>query len=564
MELLNSSNSSSNNTAKTCLDYINYLNKDLHPFQTLNLLVPTDDRIWTERSETWLILFKVMIALLALLYLTVGIVSAVLLARKDCLRLTTRTFFAVYLSMAILGFSRAALFALDPLGILGYIGDLFPAWIILSRFLATGGFPSLVAACTLIVLTLVKLVKAKPGKQWYESWCYVLALLAIPYAIALVAEALGHAGTYPAILSGLLCETLFVFWGLFICIAYLAAGTRLLNTLNKCHRKATMVSEKSQPSHRSNNTSADQFKMHDKRTKRIARKIIVITFGTAAAGVFYSVVSAGAVVMVLLLNFKDCMGFENRTNAAAWLGVQFANFVTELLFAALILYSITDISLLLSFLKFLLTCRPCRSCGSVVEKEIEQGSPETLISNVPPEEGRIQEDGVTTQIERCPCEIGTANEVDDQQRSWFTLKIKKTSDSSMESVEEQSTLRQHRGRKMISRSHDTITSPEILNEDRLGQPLDMDTVSKVLSVRDGSTHFHSLWPSKGKLKRSRGSDPTMTRPQPPALPLRHCQTHIPHRHHMSPLVATQSLLTPVTPQSPLTHHPKSYQRQRTT
>lgn len=560
MDFLNSTNSS-NSTAKSCLEHIDYLNRDLHPYQTLSLLVPTDDGVWTERSKNWLILFKVMITLLALLYLTVGIVSAILLVRKDCLRLTTRTFFAVYLSMTILGFSRAALLVLDPFGILGYISDRFPAWIIVSRFLATGGFPSLVAACTLIVLTLVKLVKAGPGKQWYESWCYVLTLLAIPYVIALAAETLGHTGTYPAIFSGLLCEMLFVFWGLFICIAYLVAGTRLLNTLNKCHRNVTMLSENSLASHRSSNTSAE-FKIQDKKTKRIAQKIIVITFGTAAAGIIYAVVSAGAVVMLLLLNFMDCMGFVNQTNSAAWLAVQFVSFITEIVFACLILYSITDVSLLVSFIKFLLVCQPCRSCGSVGEKEAERGSPETLVSSIPPDEGRLQESS-ETEIGKCPCEMAT--EADHHhQGNQFVLKTKKTSDSSLESDEEQqSTLRKHPGRKMaISRSLDIAISPES------SQPLDIHTVSQVLSIGDVS---HPHWPSKLKLKRNRGSDPMMTRPagaEHSALPLRHCQSHTPRHpkhHNMSPLVTP--LLAPVTPllAPPTPHplHPQSYQRQRT-
>ena len=355
----------SNRTAENCAEYVEYFNRDRHPYETLSLLVPTNDVVWTDRSIAWTTLFILMIVLLAIFYATVGIVSVILLVRRDSLRLGTRTFFAVYLSMAILGFSRATLFALDPFGILGFISGWFPGWIVISRFLAAVGFPSLVASCTLIVATLFKLVNAKQEKQWYEKWSYVLPPLAIPYALALIAEAMGHISTYSAVFSGIVCETFFVFWGLFICISFLCAGTRLLKTLKNNHRKVTIVSQdRVFTNHRLSNTSANQFKMHDRKTKRIARKIIVITYGTATAGVLYSIASAGGVVIVLILIFMDCMGFVNMTNSALWLGIQFANFVTEIFFAGFILYSVTDISLLLSFFKIALHCQCCVLRGS--------------------------------------------------------------------------------------------------------------------------------------------------------------------------------------------------------
>ena len=94
---------------------------------------------------------------LGFVYLIVGIVSTTLMVKRDCIRLSTRTFF----------------------------NNSFTRWVIVSRFLAIMGFPSLVAACTLIILTLAKLVKANPGRQWYQRWRYVLTLMLIPYGIAI-------------------------------------------------------------------------------------------------------------------------------------------------------------------------------------------------------------------------------------------------------------------------------------------------------------------------------------------------------------------------------------------
>ena len=506
----------SNRTAENCVEYVEYFNRDRHPYETLSLLVPTNDVVWTDRSTAWTTLFILMIVLLAIIYATVGIVSVILLVRRDCLRLGTRTFFAVYLSMAILGFSRATLFALDPFGILGFISGWFPGWIVISRFLAAVGFPSLVASCTLIVATLFKLVNAKQEKQWYEKWSYVLPPLAIPYAIALIAEAMGHISTYSAVFSGIVCETFFVFWGLFICISFLCAGTRLLKTLKNNHRKVTIVSQDQIfTDHRLSNTSANQFKMHDRKTKRIARKIIVITYGTATAGVLYSIASAGGVVIVLILIFMDCMGFVNMTNSALWLGIQFANFVTEIFFAGFILYSVTDISLLLSFFKIALHCQCCVLRGS--SSDTSSSTQQVSMQDIP----EVEEKGA--QADNC---TDTAMQGSDQLENRYTIKTKNNSDSSIESVEQEmkTPLRPNPGRKLGSQSHDIRAGVEpagsrpslplhleTLGRNKHSMPTDLeDNISKILST-PSQFHPYTLWTHK-PLRRTRGSDPSMVRP----------------------------------------------------
>ena len=355
----NSSGNGGSNQS-TCFEHIDALNQDLHPYETLSLLAPIDETVWSNRTTTWLILFKIAIGVLALPYLALGITSVVLIIKKNSLRISTKTFFAVYLSMAILGFSRAALLILDPYGILGYIRDSFPGWVIISRFMAALGFPSLVGSCSLIILTLVKLVNAHPGKQWYEYWKYVLVLIAIPYAIGLGAECMGHSHTYAALFAGIICEALFVVWGLFICTAYLAAGTRLLKNVRKRHRRATRTSEfphqrETEIYHRSHNT----------RKMAATRKILTITFGTAMAGILYSLISAGVLVLLLLLIFGNCMGGRRPTNSTIWLAMQFANHLSELLLATLITYSITDVSQLVSCFK---CSHPCHG-ASIRETE---------------------------------------------------------------------------------------------------------------------------------------------------------------------------------------------------
>ena len=118
--------------------------------------MPLDTAVWTERDEAWKICFYVYIAVMSAIFLKLDIVSIVMLIKKDCIRLPTKTFFAIYMSTAILGFSRALHLVLDPFGLVGFISDRFPAWFIVSRMLSAFGFPSLVASTTLMIFTLVK------------------------------------------------------------------------------------------------------------------------------------------------------------------------------------------------------------------------------------------------------------------------------------------------------------------------------------------------------------------------------------------------------------------------
>ena len=415
----------SNLTAEDCLDNIGILNADLQPYQTLSLLVPTDDRVWTERDQTWMILFKLATGLLAFAYLIIGIAAVFLIIKKDALVLPAHTFFAVYLSMAILGISRALLFVLDPFGIIGFIREPFPAWIIVSRFLGSVGFPSLIASCTLIIFTLIKLVETKAGMQWYESWPKVLIVLCVPYAIALAAESLGHINTYTALFSGLVCEVFFVIWGVTICVSFLVAGTRLLRKVDRQYRRAT-----------------NQFVSNDRRMKRIKRKIIKITFGTAIAGIFYSLVSAGGVIMVLLLIGSDCMGFQmRRTDSATWLAIQFLNFVAEILLAICVFYSITDVSRFTRFFQNIF-CKQFASRQGVGEssasaardqEEGMQGSDSSAEQRGPVENQSgstltdMPDGQVEVDMDLAPSDISI-------QLEKFTLNVKKSSNSSIETV----------------------------------------------------------------------------------------------------------------------------------
>lgn len=347
--------SSGATNSTSCFQNIEAINSPLEPYQTLALLVPGDDRVWTERNEAWMIVFKLIIIIVGIVYLMIGIASVLLIIRKKQLRISAKTFFAVYTCTAILGFSRALMLFLDPFGILGYIGNRFEAWIIFSRFLAALGFPSLVAACTLIIFTLFKLVNAAPGKQWYEYWKYVALITAVPYALALTAESIGHIHFYLALFSNLGCELIFVLWGVSVCSAYLLAGTRLLRALMKHYKKATKISESTSQSF--TRTEARQFEDKYKKANKIKKKLTHITFGTAIAGILYAMSSLGLVVMIFFLILHECMGLRSRTSSDLWLGIVTTNHFTEILLALFVMYSITDVPQLFRLLRDFVTCK---------------------------------------------------------------------------------------------------------------------------------------------------------------------------------------------------------------
>ena len=583
-----------NRTNLSCLDNIGAVTDPLEPYQTLSLLVPINDTVWTDRSKTWTISFIIIISLFALTYFCIGLSSVVLMIRKDSLRTSTKTFFAVYLTMIILGFSRAALFTLDPFGVLGFIGGNFDGWIIVSRYLNSLGFPSLVGACTLIILTLVKLAQSTDlQKQWYEYWKYVLILIAIPYVTALTAESLGHITQLTALFSGLACEIFFSLWGISVCIFYLVAGKNLLVKLQAAHRRATMLSESSSVTNTIQRTGEDAssyFKRHHSKAKRIKRKIVKITFGTAIAGIFYALVSAGGVIMVLLLIFYDCMGRDRRTNSDWWLAVQFFNHIAEIILAAFILYSITDASKFTEFLQFILSCCYCCFSRDSVSSGNGQGEvagdPGTVSTsargsgNLGEEEAGIERvqnvDGTdTTQAQNGHAadkqfkidvndpdgsiESGESSSVPDRS-SQRHKRVKKTSVASMAQKE-----------RKISYNSISGTNPE-------ERPLEL--VGQIFSVTDSPTFGRSYHQNPLKFFRrthSREISPDEVSQHPDTRRLKHIQSSpVPASprvqekysvqfdsplHPVTPLPAhITSPITPNSPQSPYCQKPSETQK----
>lgn len=365
----------SNASNETCKMYRGQLLEGTPPYVLLSFLTPLDDQLWTERSLAWNVLFKVYSAVFAFLFLVVALHAVALIVRRECIRMKTKTFFAVYTCIAVLGFSRFLLLVLDPFGLIGFIADHFGKWIIFSRILAVLGFPSLVASYTMVFLTLIKIANASLRKQWYQKWKCVLPIALVPYVIAIGGEVLAHVAPYPLLISVLACESLFAVWGTVLSITYLFAGFRLLRSINRQQKRTvkrrsiTVQSDLETNAERVNQREAFQNEEFQRRKRGIqttTRKIAIITNVTAVTGLFYSLANAVNLIILSLFVFKSCFGFMGeRGNSTAWLIMQVGLKSLEVALAANMFYSITDMRALLTNVRRMLLCRHrcCCCCG---------------------------------------------------------------------------------------------------------------------------------------------------------------------------------------------------------
>ena len=85
------------------------------PWQILVFLTPTDRNFWEARNQAWELAFKIYAGVFSFMYLLIGLMAVMLIIKKECIRLPAKTFFAVYTTIAILGFSRGIFLALDPM-----------------------------------------------------------------------------------------------------------------------------------------------------------------------------------------------------------------------------------------------------------------------------------------------------------------------------------------------------------------------------------------------------------------------------------------------------------------
>ena len=305
----------------------------------------------------WDAFFYTYIAILAALFLALGIISTMLLIKRDCVRLQTKLFFIIYTCIAILGYSKATWLVLDPFGLVGFIQDAFSEWFVVSRLIDAAGFPSLVASYTLMIATLLK-ISTKPGHQWYHEWKMTTPLLVAPFLVVYTAEIVALIVPYPGLISVVICELVFMVWGIVVCLLFLYAGNRLLRKVRRRQLRSMRVSDaqlkgtnQSDIAARSQYVTSEQ-QRHQNQFRKTSRKITLITYATVFFTFTYSLVTTGRAVLICFVLFDSCLGYQDqRGSSAAWLVLEISQRVIEVLLALVLLYSITDITLVRKLLR---------------------------------------------------------------------------------------------------------------------------------------------------------------------------------------------------------------------
>ena len=368
----------------TCIDLL----KNKSAYTLLFHLNPVDSEtpIWEQRSELWRLLFIVFTAIYSFFYFKLGLLSLVMIIKRNCARLPTKTFIVIYTCLAILGFSRGLLLTLDPYGMLGWIMTRFRQWIIISRMLAVLGFPSITAAFTLVFLTLYKSTELGTSRLWVQNWRVVVFIAAVHYLPAVGTEAIANIAPYPALLSVIICEGVFTLWGVLICIFYLFAGGRLRRRLKGQCSKAVRRCLSTLERHPPVGLREEEYRKHYRRIAKTVRKIGLISYGTAILGILYAAVSAAALIMVSIFAFHNCFGLNGLGHSVSWFAIKVASRSMEIPLAFVMLYSVTDVRGVLQVIRGTFCCcftsnRHKTTCQSAPTKKTSSQTSQLTLAN---------------------------------------------------------------------------------------------------------------------------------------------------------------------------------------
>lgn len=356
-------------------------------FEILSALGPNCNRgAWTPITVPWLVFFYLKLIVFGLLFLVLGILCIVLLfKRHSAQRFKAKTFVAIDVSIAILGFSRFLFFIVDPYGISGFCTHQL-ACTIISRMLNAVAFPSLTAAYTLVFITLWYSAKMRLGRSCIQHWRIIVPLCFIHYFVAILFEIIGIFGTYPVVFLLLACEGIFTSWGLFVCVTFLIAGCRLLQTIKTSIRQSSVVSRdraslkdtRTMTGTSSNGADGEAYSVTrmklqvKKHHKQAIRKITIITYIAATLGGLYSVLTLVMLIMVCMQLFGECPEegtAMHHSDTDLWLVLRYVAVILEYLMAILLLYSINDVRPLVKVISKVISCpKP------VVDRDTEKQS----------------------------------------------------------------------------------------------------------------------------------------------------------------------------------------------
>ena len=363
-------------SASECFDYIDNITADKPSYFLLFLISPVNSTVWAPRPQEWLHTFIGFTAIFSFMFFFIGLMSVMLIIKRDCARLKSKTFLAIYICLAVLGFAHTLHLSLDPNGILGWIGSKFPEWVIISRFLQVTGFPSITATYTLVFITLYKSVEIGSSRLWHQDWRVVTILVMSHYLVAYASEIIANVGGYFALAAIIICEFALAVWGIVICLIYFFTGRRLLRKLkNQCKmsvRMSSSVSARDQCLTRkprlqgTKSVSDEHYSRQYNKISNTLRKVTIITYVTSVLTILYAMVSLVSLFFNSWFIFYDCIGLNGAGDPIVWLVLRTSSKAIELPLAMTMLYSVTDFRSVINIMFF--------CCSSQEESEESKNS----------------------------------------------------------------------------------------------------------------------------------------------------------------------------------------------
>lgn len=310
---------------------------------------------WTSVNVAWIAAFYVHISVFSVLFLLLGVACIVFLCKRHLAqRFKARTFIAIDVALAILGFSKVLFYILDPWGGSGYCTHM--ACMVISRLLFAVGFPSLTATYTLVFLTLWHSAQMRLGRACVQQWRVIIPLCFIHYIVAIVFELIGaFAGTYSVLFLLISCEAIFAIWGLFVCATFLVAGIRLLRSVGKSARQSSVVSRDVVTLNKNSQSRSTMRLRQKKQHKQAIRKVGIVTYTAAILGALYSLLNIVSLIMLCMTLFGECPSINDQPTQSAdlWLALKYVGTGLEFCMAILLLYSINDIRPVVVFFQYI-------------------------------------------------------------------------------------------------------------------------------------------------------------------------------------------------------------------
>ena len=354
-------------------DRLIYDPKDLETaMELLRLSYPNKDNTfgnWGHLNTGWLIAFYIHIVIFGIASFALGTASLIVLIRRDLQgngalkqldHKIVYTLTCINILLIIFGYSKFLFLILDPYFVSDYLTCEYChiPWSLMKSL----SVPSITIAYTMEYFTLwlcVQLVQ----ESVFNKCRFVVLFSFFNYVVAIVVQIVSNLFVYPAIIVIIACAIYFILFGIVVCLASILIAWKVLSSIKRAARRATLTSGSTIPNQQStNNGTADTVPTKRKAKintfrqkytmaqKSAIRKISKICSGTAFLGLLLSVVQIVLLVLLAQALLTDCISSSN-VDKNLWLVFQYFREIVELALGVVLLYCTADFKKLWKWMK---------------------------------------------------------------------------------------------------------------------------------------------------------------------------------------------------------------------